>query len=45
MIVIGIVVVLAVLALTVPTVVDTVRRDALTERGWVVSFPRKDDGE
>ena len=45
MIVIGIVVVLAVLALIVPTIVDTVRRDTLTERGWVVSFPRKDDDE
>lgn len=45
MIVIGIVVVLAALALTVPTIVDTVRRDTLTERGWVVSFPRKDDDE
>ena len=31
--------------LVVPTIVDTVRRDTLTERGWVVSFPRKDDDE
>ena len=45
MIVIGIVLGLTVLALTVPTIVDTVRRDALTERGWVVSFPRRDDDE
>lgn len=45
MIVVGIVVMLAVLALTVPTIVDTVRRDTLTERGWVVSFPRKVDDE